>query len=86
MSSDGLSYGGKSRYLSYGTSSLTLAEATADYATCAAATGWAKNRFLEPHLLTTPQTCLRLDSDHYGMLTVLRSDDASVEVAITVWE
>lgn len=83
---DSLRYSGEALRLTYNVSALRLRTGTAEYATCAAATGYARESELEPHLLTEPSTCLRLASDRYATIQVLRMDEQSVDVAIVVWE
>ncbi len=82
---DTLTYNGEMLELGYETSSRKLEE-NADYSTCAAATGWAKDPRLDPHDLMEPLTCLRLVSERYAAIRVLRYDENSAEVVITVWE
>jgi len=84
--SDALSYDGETLDVSYGVSSVVLASGNADYATCAAATGWAKKSSLDPHVLEAPTTCVRLQSERYAAVQVLRYDANSVDLTITVWE
>lgn len=84
--SDTLSYSGDRLVLGYGASTVVLGSGNADYATCAAATGWSRGSSLDPHQLEAPTTCVRLQSDRYVAIQVLRYDANSVDVTITVWE
>lgn len=84
--SDTLSYSGDRLVLGYGASTVVLGSGNADYATCAAATGWSRGSSLDPHQLEAPTTCVRLQSDRYAAIQVLRYDANSVDVTITVWE
>lgn len=83
---DTLEYNGKVLNLGYDVYSVVLPNGTANYETCAVATGWARSPSLEPHALTTSNTCLRLQSGRYATVQVLRFDDISTDVVVTVWD
>lgn len=84
---DSLRFNGQAVLLGYGISVVSLPDGTiGTYATCAAASGYAPTQKLEPHLLTSPTTCLRLQSDRFATLQVNRFDAESTDMTITVWE
>lgn len=83
---DTLGYNGETLRVGYGISTLTLTDGIAQYENCAAATGYSQIGRIEPHLLSAPATCLRLSTDRFATVQVPRSDDASADVVITVWE
>lgn len=83
---DSLSYNGETVRLGYGISTLTLPDGIAQYESCAAESGYSQVGKIEPHLLGPPATCLRLSTDRFAILQVPRSDSASVDIVITVWD
>ncbi|WFR83460.1 hypothetical protein [Arthrobacter sp. Y-9] len=83
---DTLRFAGDEVRLGYGVSTLMLSKGPANYATCAAATGWEKKPDLDPHVLSNPTTCLRLDSGRYGAVQVRKYDSEKATLTITVWE
>jgi len=85
-SMDSLSYNGETVRLGYGISTLTLTEVIAQYGSCAAQSGYSQIGKIEPHLLGAPATCLRLSTGRFATIQVPRSDGASADIVITVWE
>lgn len=83
---DTLAYDGESLILAYNTSVRTLPSGVATYETCEATTGWKKSTSLDPHTLSVPSTCLRLDSNRYVAIQVRRYDEKSADLTITVWQ
>lgn len=85
-SQDTLSYDGTVLRLGYGISALTLTEEVAQYESCAAESGYVRAGKIEPHLLGSPKTCLRLSTGRFATIQVSRSDNASADVVVSVWE
>ncbi len=83
---DSLRYDGESIRGQYGMSALELTGQTAQFETCAVATGYSDATTFEPHRLQEGRTCLRLDSGRYATVVVTRFDKSAVDVTVTVWE
>lgn len=83
---DYIEYNGNEVELGSGMYLLQLNGELASFGTCASATGYSQRSEIEPHLLGSPVTCLRLNSGHYATIQVDHFDEETSDMQITVWE